>query len=332
MMTRVVYLSCGGDRSIQIYRLDPDGALHPLTTVSIPGTEEPSSSTPLAVLPSRQFLYAALRTPPYPVTSFTIDQATGGLTPLATASLPHSMAYIATEPSGRSLLAASYPGALVSVSDIGPDGAIRAVASQVLQTPPKAHCIRPTPSGDFVYATTLGGDAILRWHFSNGRLDEYSLRLTPLHAGAGPRHLEFGANGTVFCLNETDATLDMLSEQSGELVHRQTLSLLPGEGKRSAADLHITPDRRLLYASERTSHTLHGFRVAAGSLTPISVTKCEATPRGFAIDPDGRYLLCAGQTEDALGVYRIHPTNGALQRVARHTTGPNPNWIEIIDL
>ncbi len=331
-MTRRVYLSCGGDRTIRIHELAVDGALRPLATVIIPGTEEPSASTPLAVHPSRRFLYAALRTPPFPVTSFAIDPVSGDLTPIATAPLPHSMAYIATDPTGRWLLGASYPGAVVSVSEIGADGAIRAAASQVVATPPKAHCIRHAPSGDWVYATTLGGNAILRWPFRNGQLDEASVRTTTLHGGAGPRHLEFGPGGAVFCLNETDATLDMLVEEAGELVHRQTVRLLPPSEKRAAADLHITPDQTLLYASERTSHTLHGFRVTAGGLSALGSTPCEATPRGFAIDPDGRFLLCAGQTDDAVGVYAIDAVSGGLARRERHGTGANPNWIEIVDL
>jgi 6-phosphogluconolactonase len=121
---------------------------------------------------------------------------------------------------------------------------------------------------------------------------------------------------------------------SDALVVRQTLRLLEGEGKRAAADLHLTPDGRLLFASERTSNALYGFRTApdGATLTPLGATPCEATPRGFAIDPDGRFLLCAGQTANAVGTYTIDPTGGELTRLGQYPTGPNPNWIEIVDL
>ena len=115
-------------------------------------------------------------------------------------------------------------------------------------------------------------------------------------------------------------------------MHRQTMPLLSGKNKCAAADLHITPDRTLLYASERTSNTLHAFRVQQGTVSRLTATRCEATPRGFAIDPDGRFLLCAGQTDNAIGIYAIDSATGGLMRRARHATGPNPNWIEIIDL
>ena len=119
--------------------------------------------------PTRRFLYAALRTPPFPLTSFAIDPGTGELTPFASAPLPDSMAYIVTDPTARWLFSASYPGALVAVRYRSSRMALSApAAGQVIATPPKAHCIVPAPSGDWVYATSLGGDAILRWRFAGG--------------------------------------------------------------------------------------------------------------------------------------------------------------------
>jgi 6-phosphogluconolactonase len=254
MSRRRAYVSCCGDRTIRVFALETDGALRPVSVVPIPGPDDPSSSSPLALAPDRRFLYAALRAPPFPVISFAIHPATGDLTPIAEANLPDSMAYIATDRTGRWLLSASYPGALVAVHAIDADGGIRRAATQVIATPPKAHCILPAPSGEFAYATSLGGDAILRWRLGPDGLDEDSLRLTRLRAGAGPRHLAFAGDGTLYCLNELDATLDVLTEDvnSDTLIVRQTLRLLEGEGKRAAADLHLTPDGRLLFASERT--------------------------------------------------------------------------------
>jgi len=335
-MIRRAYISCAGDRTIRIFALETDGTLRPLAVVPIPGPADPSTSSPLALAPDRRFLYAALRAPPFPLTSFAIDRANGNLTPIAEANLPDSMAYIATDRTGRWLLSASYPGSLVAVHAIDADGGIRGAAVQVIATPPKAHCILPAPLGEFVYATSLGGDAVLRWRLGWKGLDESSLRLTRLRTGSGPRHLAFASDRSLYCLNELDATLDVLTEDenSDALVVRQTLRLLEGEGKRAAADLHLTPDGRLLFASERISNTLHAFRIPSegAELVPLGASPCEATPRGFAIDPDGRLLLCAGQTADAVGVYAIDASNGRLTRLGRYPTGPNPNWIEIVDL
>ncbi|MCY1562626.1 6-phosphogluconolactonase [compost metagenome] len=104
-------------------------------------------------------------------------------------------------------------------------------------------------------------------------------------------------------------------------------------GKPWAADLHLTPDGRFLYASERTSSTLSAFRVDAstGQLKPLGQTPTEKTPRGFAIDSSGRYLIAAGQESHSVALYAIDPATGALGKPSRISVGKNPNWIEIVD-
>jgi len=57
----------------------------------------------------------------------------------------------------------------------------------------------------------------------------------------------------------------------------------------------------------------------------------EAGPRGFAIDPGGRFLLAAGQQSQHMGVYRIDAHSGALTAIGRHATAGNPNWIEMLE-
>ena len=57
----------------------------------------------------------------------------------------------------------------------------------------------------------------------------------------------------------------------------------------------------------------------------------EKTPRSFAIDPSGRYLLVSGQESHAVAVYAIDATSGALAPLQRYVVGKNPNWIEIVD-
>src|ERR1700682_974049 len=54
-----------------------------------------------------------------------------------------------------------------------------------------------------------------------------------------------------------------------------------------AADIHMTPDGKFLYISERTSNSLGAFSVdsASGKLTYLSSTPTEKQPRGFTVDP-----------------------------------------------
>ena len=102
-------------------------------------------------------------------------------------------------------------------------------------------------------------------------------------------------------------------------------------GGPKAADLHVTPDGRFLYASERTSSTLAAFSVdlTSGHLTPIGSYETEQTPRGFNIDPTGRYLLAVGQDSHHLTTYGIDGASGALSKLGRYEMGKAPNWVEI---
>jgi 6-phosphogluconolactonase len=156
---------------------------------------------------------------------------------------------------------------------------------------------------------------------------------------AGPRHLAFHPGGKlVYVLGELDGTVYVFDydTSAGSLRQKQSISALPPDfqGKPSAADLHITPDGKYLYASVRGSSTLAGFRVdpATGTLTLIGSVPTEKQPRGFNIDSTGRFLLAVGQLSHGLSSYAIDPASGKLTKLKEYPLGRNPNWIEIIDL
>ncbi|BFG80343.1 hypothetical protein PTKU46_83770 [Paraburkholderia terrae] len=94
---------------------------------------------------------------------------------------------------------------------------------------------------------------------------------------AGPRHFVFSTGHRfVYLIGELDGKLHVFAlDPSRDTVRAtQTVSILlagfSGD-KPWGADLHLTPDRLFLYASERTSSTLAAYRVdaASGILTRI---------------------------------------------------------------
>ena len=333
-----VYLSCAGTREIHSFRLDAaTGALAPLDSTPVPGSDGPSpSNMPLAFGPGGTRLYAALRSPPFAAASFAVDRASGRLAALGTATLSAPMAYVSVADGGRLLLGASYKEGRISVSRIGADGVVEALPTQVLVTPPKAHCIVSGRDGT-VYASTVEGDAILVF-----RLDAAAGRLLPaeppsvaLRPGSGPRHLAFHPQHDVlYCINELAGTLAAFAVAAdGGLRALQYEALTPPgfTGNARAADLHLTPDGRFAYASVRNTHELVGFRVdAAGGLALVGRFPAEKSPRGFNIDPSGRWLLCAGQEERTLAVYEIDPASGALAFRHRRQVAENPQWVEVL--
>lgn len=334
-MTTVVYVSNADSGDVSLLSMAADGTLAPLGTAEVGGTV-----MPLAVSPCRRFLHAARRSEPLAVVSFAIDPASGALIPLGEAPLPASMAYIATDRSGHWLFAASYQGDQLTVSRIGADGRVTGAPTQVIPTGRHAHAILPAPSNRHVLATSLGGGVVMQFAFDaeSGRLTANTPAALPIRPGAGPRHLRFHPNGrVVYLLNELDASVDVLAfdSESGTLSPLQTLDTLPPgfAGEPWAADIQLTPDGRFLYTSERRSSTLAAFRIDAdGRLSLIAHTPTETQPRGFAIEPDGRFLLAVGQASDHLSRYAIDPATGALNPVQRLAVGRNPNWVEIVSL
>ncbi len=340
MSELLAYVSCADERAIVTFAMDrTTGALSRRATTPVPGPLGASMSMPVALSPDRRTLHAAVRIAPFPCSSFAIDPATGALSHLGTANLDDAMAYILVDPSGRNLLAASYPGAIVTSYAIGPDGAVTAPARQVIDTPMRAHAIITDAAGHHAYVPCLGGDVVLQL-----ALDTESGRMTQVgrlktHAGCGPRHMRLSpCGGFAYVLGELDATITACTvDAEGRLAAHQTVATLPRgfavpEGKRiMAADIHLTPDGHFLYASERLAEILSAWRIApGGTLSPIGAIATDPMPRGFAIDPSGRFLLCASQTSGAVRSYAIDPATGALTQIGTTHAGANANWIEFL--
>jgi 6-phosphogluconolactonase len=341
MPRTIVYVSCATEARIARFRLDnATGRLTAQGSVVVPGpADPPPTSMPLALSPDRRTLYAAGRNPPFLVSSFAIGED-GALRLTGSAHLADAMAYIATDRSGRFLFSASYHGAKLAVNPLGADG-VPGETLQVLATPPRAHSVLPDPEGRAVYAALLGGDVILRQGFdvATGRLATPATPVAHTAPGAGPRHFRFARGGaSLYCVNELDGTLNVYARDptTGELTELQSVRLVPpaAPGRTlAAADLHFTPDGRFLYASERVNNVLAGFRVRPdGTLDALGTVPAEAIPRSFAIDPRGRWLICAGQQTGRVAVYGIDARSGALTRLADYTAGGNANWVEIVDL
>jgi 6-phosphogluconolactonase len=341
MAATCVYVANAESNEISVLRLDPTrGDLSAVATIPVPGVEEPGQSMPLAVSPDRRFLYAATRGEPRRAVGFAIDSTSGSLTHVASGPLAESMAYIITDRTGRFLLGASYPGNLVSVNPIGPPGTVHA-PQQILRNHPKAHSIRVDAANRHVLVPTLGNDHVSQFTFDagTGRLTPNTPPTTEVAAGAGPRHFVFHPGGRwVYVIGELDGQVYAFDYDAGRgtLTRTQTISALPPgfTGSPSAADLHMTPDGRFLYASVRATSTLAAFRIdsTTGALTLIGTVPTEAKPRGFNIDSSSRFLLAVGQNSNALSVHAIDPKSGALTHLKHYAVGRNPNWVEILDL
>ena len=360
-----VYVSNAQDGNIDAYTMDTStGAL-----TSIGKTEAGKLVMPLAISPSKKFLYAVIRSEPFKVVSYTIDAGTGALTQKATAPLPDSMAYGSADASGRYFFTASYGGDKVAVSPIGDNGLIEAAAIQVIATGRNAHAIRADRSNKFVYATNLGANQILQFTFdaTSGKLTANDPPLIKARPDHGPRHLAFSPdNKYLYVLNELSGHVAQfgIDPAKGTLTEIDSVGSVPADAglvpgvaqaplsptataspgvaapkadekpKIWAADVQITPNGKFLYATERTTSKIALFAIAAGTgkLSYVANYATEKQPRGIKIDPSGGYLVASGEKSDKLAVYKIDAGAGTLSPAGQYPVGNGANWVEIIDL
>ena len=351
-----VYVSNAEDGDIGTYTMKPDGEL-------LPGARVPAAKLvmPMAVSPDKRFLYAATRSKPYSVHVYTIDSSAGALKPLSASPLFESFPFITLDRTGRFLLGASYSAHLVSVNAVGRDGLVAAEPSQVIPVGRNAHSIRLDASNRFAFVPTLGSDEIFELVFDakTGRLASNTPAVALMKPSTGPRHFIISPdNRFVYVLSELLATVTTfaLDGNTGLLTELRSTPGLPPDTKLMpgaprvpigssnappprntdndiwAADIHITPNGKFLYISERTSSILSGFAVDAqsGALTYVSSTPTEKQPRGFAIDPSGKFLIASGEKSETISVYAIDQASGALRLLQKYPAGKGANWIEIV--
>ena len=353
-----VYVSNADDGEIGVYRMLDSGELQPGARV-----KAASVVMPMVVSPDRRFLYAASRSKPYSVHVYSIDRNTGALTQLATSPLAESFPYISLDKTGRFLFGASYGGHVISVNAVGSDGRVAPEALQVIPVGRNAHSIRVDESNKFVYVPTLGSDAIFQFTF-DAKTGKLSSNTPPLHlmkAMTGPRHFIISSdNKYLYALSELLGTVTTFAVdgKTGLLTEVSSASGLPPDSKLGpgaprgaigaanappprntdndiwAADIHMTPDGKFLYISERTGNMLAAFSVdgASGKLTYLSSTPTERQPRGFAIDPKGKFLVATGEKSETISVYAIDQASGALKFLNKYPTGKGANWVEFVSL
>jgi 6-phosphogluconolactonase len=344
MAETFAYIGNADSNDISVFKLAGNGEMTPVQTAALTGVDKPGSSTPLAITPDHRVLIAGVRSQPYVAVSFAIDPRTGRLSHIGNGPLADSMANIAVDRSGKFLFSASYGGNKVALNPLLASGVV-GEPKQVIPTGLNAHAFLPSPDNRFVFATNLGSDQVLGFAFdaAAGTLAPNDPPRVKTPDKSGPRHFVFHPGGKfVYLVHELngDVAAYGYEAKSGAWDEIQRTTALPegfiasADKKPWAADIHITPNGRFLYASERGTDTIAAYKIdaASGKLTRIGSVPTEKQPRGFNIDPGGRYLAAVGELSDSMTVYAIDQGSGALTRLNSYATGKKPNWVEFLNL
>lgn len=351
------YTASGKSEGIYVYKFDAEsGSLTPLQTVK--NVAEPSF---LTIAKNGKHLYAVNELVEYEgrksgaVSAFAIDRKTGNLQLLnRQPSLGGAPCFITTNENGKFALVANYVGGNVSVYPLEKDGRLGASVELVQHTgagPNKqrqeaahAHSINLDRANRFAFAADLGIDRLMIYRF-----DAQTGKLAPnenqpfyqTKPGAGPRHFAFHPNGRfAFLINELDLTVTSLAydEKKGTLTEIQTVSTLPADASRAGAtcaDIHVSPNGKFLYGSNRGHNSLVSYRIdeKTGRLEYLEhVSTGGVKPRNFVIAPNGKFLLAANQDSDNVTVFRIDEKSGKLQPANISAQVPVPVCLKFLSL
>jgi 6-phosphogluconolactonase len=322
------YTRSGKSKGIYIGKLDTEtGKLGP---VELAG--EAKSPSFVALSPNQKFLYASIEDEGGSVGAYAVG-ADGKLTTLnAMPSGGAGACHVWVDATGKNVLAANYGGGSIAVFQTKADGSLGERTSFVQfegsgpdaarQKGPHGHSIYTDAANQFVYSCDLGTDNV--WIF---KFDAEKGTLTPANPpsgkvppGAGPRHFALHPGGKfAYANNEMGLSVTAFSRDpaTGALTAMQTLSTLPEGADRtgvSTAEIFIHPSAKWLYVSNRAHDTIAVYSIGEdGKLTWIENAPAQVkVPRGFGIDPTGKWLIAAGQNDDRIAVLKIDPATGKL--------------------
>lgn len=348
------YTNAGKSRGIYVYRFnEKTGELSPDKIIE--NVVDPSF---LAIDKKRGFLYAVNETEDYEgqksgaVSAFKIA-ADGDLEFLnKRASLGGAPCHISVSDNAKYVLLANYSGGNIAVFPVGENGNLQenvefiqhngSGANKKRQEKAHAHSINLDRENHFAYVCDLGADKIFIYEF-----DEKTGKLTPNPAqeffqtrpGAGPRHFTFHPNNKfAFLINELDSTIVSLAYDAkrGTLQEIQTVSALPEDyrGASFCADIHVSPNGKFLYGSNRGHDSLAAYRIdeKTGNLEFVSRTPTGGKyPRNFAIAPNGKFLLAANQNSDTITSFSIND-DGTLESTEQNVRVPSPVCLKFFDI
>jgi 6-phosphogluconolactonase len=177
-----------------------------------------------------------------------------------------------------------------------------------------AHQALVSPDNKWLYVCDLGSDKI--WVHDLNDL-QGSIRSIDVPAGYGPRHLVWNnplSKAYVYCELNSHILVYDRDDQSGMMTLLEDKAALPKEYKGEAAGsaIRIHPTNRALYVSDRGQNSIIVHRIDENGRLKFAdwfSIKGE-TPRDFAIDPTGQWLLSANQDTDAIIPFRLDPESG----------------------
>ena len=181
----------------------------------------------------------------------------------------------------------------------------------------RAHQAVVSPDGRWLYVCDLGLDCIWRHTLSGGAVSQSTPVAIATPEDYGPRHLVFHPvqpRAYIICERNGHMLTYDWNSTTGMLSLLDDAASLPTDwtGQPASAAIRIHPSHATLYVSNRNHDSLAVFSLnATGRARLACRLSCGGkTPRDFAIDPSGRWLLCANQNSNHIAIHQLDPATG----------------------
>lgn len=338
-------------KGIYVYRFNPTTG-----KISLADTIAAENPSYLTLSPDGKNLYAVNENGgdiPGGVSSFAFDKSTGTLKLLNTrSSAGDHPCYVSIDEKNQHVVAGNYSGGSLSIFPVAGNGSLEP-ASQIIvhagkgtnpdrQKKAHVHAVVFSPENNRLFVPDLGVDKVLAYDY-NPKATKPLKELPEQHVitppGSGPRHLVFHPTRPfAYLVEELTGTVSAYRYDDGRLVFLQRLStFVKGhKGEKGSADIHVSPDGRHLYVSNRgkvNNLTIFMIETSIGTLRLKGFQATGGlTPRNFIIDPSGNFVLVANQNSNNITVFKRNSSTGLLTQLSHSIEVPNPVCLKLMRL
>lgn len=337
-----------GSEAVYVYELDNETGK--LTKVA--SSSDVLNPGYITISPDGKYIYASsdAKVPNYgTVSSFAFDadkkaltflnqQKTGGENPV----------YVNVDKTGKWLINVTYNQPTISVFPLLANGQIDSIAQHFKFTEgsgvnPKrqdkahTHSAVFSPDSRTVLFADLGADKILQYPFAATKqqplIDNQSTSLNT-KPGSGPRHITFCKDGKlVYSIEELAGMISVYDFSDNTLKEIQRIATHPDKIKDGfeSSDVHISPDGKFLYATNRgKENNIAIFKVLGdGTLESIGYQKTGGKhPRTFAIDETGKFIIVTNVNSNNVTVFRRNMETGMLKKVGKPVKISHPTCVK----
>ena len=317
------YTNTGKSEGIYSYQIDMQS--NKITETSI--TKDVLNPSFLALTTDKKFVYSVNQNEKNStISAFSFDNGKLKFINKVDASGAGPCYISATE---KHVFTANYAGGSLCVFRRMEDGSLSELIQKIQhagssvnperQKEPHVHQVIVSPDKKYLIVNDLGTDKVTVYKYNPSAISDILIPVDTLTVklGSGPRHATFSKDGKrLYLVQEIDGTVSVIEMKNGRLKLIQETTVIRTKGLIArAADIHLSPDERFLYVTNRgTANDISCFSVGKdGKLTYVEQVSTKGDgPRNFAITPDGRYVMVAHQFTDNITIFKRDLKTGKL--------------------